>query len=78
MMNQVIPLNEVPEGRQAVIRGLREKQGFEKRLSDLGFVEGSAVTPLFLSPSGDPRAFFLRGAVVALRRDAAQGILVEV
>ena len=39
---------------------------------DLGFTPGAGVTCLFAAPSGDPRAYMVRGSVIALRRaDAA-------
>jgi len=42
------------------------------RLRDLGFTPGSTITLTGISPLGDPLAFRIRGAVIALRRvDAA-------
>ena len=39
---------------------------------DLGFTPGAGVRCLFAAPSGDPRAYMVRGSVIALRRaDAA-------
>jgi DtxR family transcriptional regulator, Mn-dependent transcriptional regulator len=42
-----------------------------RRLLDLGFVPGSVVEARFASPAGDPTAYEVRGALVALRRDQA-------
>lgn len=41
------------------------------RLLDLGFTPGATVTYLFAAPSGDPRAYMVRGSVIALRREDA-------
>ena len=30
-----------------------------------------------ISPMGDPVGYFIRGAVIALRREAAEAILIE-
>ena len=43
------------------------------RLMDIGLIPGTAVIPLLQSPLGDPRAYLIRGAVIALREtDAAE------
>lgn len=46
-------------------------RGMERRLRDVGFTEGCAVACVGRSPLGDPSAFLVRGAVVALRREDA-------
>jgi len=48
-----------------------------RRLLDLGVVRGTEVTAEFASAAGDPMAYRIRGALVALRRGQASWILVE-
>lgn len=48
-----------------------------RRLRELGLVEGTAVTCLGRSPLGDPAAYGILGAVIALRDRDAAGVLVE-
>jgi len=48
-----------------------------RRLLDLGVVPGTLVVPELVSTSGDPVAYRIRGALVALRRDQASWIEVE-
>jgi ferrous iron transport protein A len=43
---------------------------------DLGLTFSTEVAVLQKSPSGDPTAYFIRGAVVALRSQEASQILV--
>ena len=44
-----------------------------RRLFDLGLIPGTQVTCTARSPAGDPAAYLIRGAVVALRgRDAGE------
>lgn len=43
----------------------------------MGMVEGTPVVPVMVSPLGDPRAYDLRGAVIALRRRDAAHIAVQ-
>ncbi len=61
-------------GRVLSAGGCRE---LGRRLLDLGFVEGAFVKRLFAAPSGDPAAYGICGAVIALRADDASGIAVK-
>jgi ferrous iron transport protein A len=49
-----------------------------RRLQDLGLVTGTHVTCLQRASAGDPTAYLIRGAVIALRRDDAVQIEMEV
>lgn len=52
-------------------------QGLQRRrLLDLGFVPGTEVTAELSSAMGDPIAYRVRGAVIALRRVQAETILI--
>lgn len=48
-----------------------------RRLLDLGVVPGTVIAVEMRSASGDPRAYRIRGAVIALRRHQAEWIEVE-
>lgn len=47
-----------------------------RRLLDLGLTPGASVTCLYSAPSGDPRAYLIRGAVIALRNADAKQVLI--
>ncbi len=47
-----------------------------RRLSDLGFTPGSVTRCLYSAPSGDPRAYAIRGAVIAVRNRDAHNISI--
>jgi len=47
------------------------------RLMDLGVLPGTAVQAEFISPSGDPTAYMIRGALIALRKDQADKIFIH-
>jgi len=53
-------------------RGLQRR-----RLMDLGVVPGTVIAVEMRSPAGDPTAYGIRGATVALRDDQARLIFVE-
>lgn len=48
-----------------------------RRLLDLGFVPGTEVVAEFKSAMGEPMAFRVRGALIALRTEQAAGVVVE-
>lgn len=48
-----------------------------RRLLDLGIVPGTEITPELVSRAGDPVAYRIRGALVALRRSQASKISVK-
>ncbi|MBL8989472.1 MAG: metal-dependent transcriptional regulator [Gemmatimonadetes bacterium] len=48
-----------------------------RRLLDLGVLPGTEITAEFRSPSGDPMAFRIRGALIALRQPQAHGIYIQ-
>ena len=48
-----------------------------RRLLDLGVVRGTRITPELVSATGDPVAYLIRGALIALRRQQASWIRVE-
>lgn len=69
-------LHHVPVGGSAEIVKLRDKGSIRRRLLDMGLTAGTKTTCLFQSPSGDPRAYRVRGAVVAIRSEDAKQIEV--
>ena len=48
-----------------------------RRLLDLGLVPGTEITPELTSAAGDPVAYRIRGALIALRRSQAEWIRIE-
>ena len=71
-------LDAAPNETVRVVGISRACQGSQRRrLLDLGVVRGAEVTPELVSASGDPVAYRLRGALIALRRVQAAEILVE-
>ena len=76
-MDAVLTLDELTKGNWAVVRSLRTTGTMRRRLQELGLVEGTKVECLQKSPFGDPAAYYIRGAVIAIRSEDAQGIVVS-
>ena len=59
------------------VRELLTTGSMRRRLLDMGLIEGTRVSCLQKSPAGDPVAYLIRGAVVALRSEDSSQILVD-
>ena len=70
----MIGLKRLNIDEEAVVAKIGEKS---RRLKDLGLVEGTKVKCVLRSPLGDPYAYKIRGAVVAIRKEDASQIMVE-
>ncbi len=77
-MNNYIPLNFLPLGKKGKVRTLTSIGSIRRRMLDLGLISETVVEALQKSPSGDPTAYNIRGATIALRSEEASKVLVEV
>ncbi|HEY8500113.1 MAG TPA: FeoA family protein [Clostridia bacterium] len=77
MKENLIELKNLPIGRTAKIKHLSSNGAIRRRMLDLGLISGTVVEAMHKSPSGDPTAYNIRGAVIALRSEEAGKILVE-
>jgi DtxR family Mn-dependent transcriptional regulator len=74
-----VPLAQLPEKQSAKIVMLDEAvQGFtRRRLLDLGLTPGTVIYPELQTFFRDPRAYRVRGTLIALRKDQAAQIWVK-
>ena len=70
-------LSQLREGQSGPVASLSVTGQMRRRLQDLGLSEGTAVQCLQKSAFGDPCAYLIRGAVIALRSKDSQQILVR-
>ncbi|MDD3173904.1 MAG: FeoA family protein [Herbinix sp.] len=77
MNEKMIPLNYLPLGKKARVKELTSDGAIRRRMLDLGLITDTEIEALQRSPSGDPIAYDIRGAVIALRSEEASKILVE-
>lgn len=76
MKNNQLPLNQLPIGKTARVVSLASDGAVRRRMLDLGIINGTEIEPLYKSPSGNPIAYLIRGAVIALRLDVSSKIMV--
>ena len=75
-METMETLDRLAVGQQASIVCLDAPGEFRARLMALGFVPGGSVRAVLESPWGDPVAYEVCGAVIALRRSDARQVAV--
>lgn len=70
-MNREAVLSSLGIGDIICISRVDGEAAIKQRLYDIGIVKGTVVKCIAVSPLGDPKAYEIRGAVIALRaRDA--------
>ncbi len=77
MGSRFIQLNMLPIGSFGMVKDLTAPGTMRRRMLDLGLVCDTKVEAVVKSPSGDPTAYQIRGAVIALRSDEASQIIIE-
>lgn len=76
-MNRETRLSDLQKGQTATVLELSAESAMRRRLQDMGLIRGTQVECVGVSPLGDPAAYLIRGAVVALRGRDADCIRVE-
>jgi ferrous iron transport protein A len=70
-------LTELKQGESGILDRLDLPDDDARRLMELGFLPGHAITPGHAAPGGDPRVFRVDGSEVALRRETARRLLLR-
>ncbi|MGO5051490.1 FeoA family protein [Lachnospiraceae bacterium LCP25S3_G4] len=75
-MIKVSNLNDINPGQKAIIKELQSTGSIRRRLLDIGLITDTEVECLGRSPGGDPTAFLIRGAVIAIRSEDCDNIII--
>ncbi len=70
-------LFELKVGQKCLIDKVYESKNIKRRLLDIGLIPNTCVECVGISPLGDPKAFLIRDAVVALRSADCSNILIK-
>lgn len=74
VQGQRCTLDKLAPGQKALVESLETQGLTRRRLLDLGFVPGTVVESIQRSPLGDPTAYRVRGAVIALRCEEGRSV----
>lgn len=72
-----ISLNNLNPGQHAVVKELNNTGSIRRRLLDIGITENAKIECVGKSPLGDPCAYLIRGAVIAIRSDDGKNIIIN-
>ena len=76
MITKTQPLSHLAVGKTGKVMALTSFGRERRRMMDLGLIAGTLVEALQKSPAGDPVAYSIRGAVIALRDEDAEKVLI--
>lgn len=77
MLEKDLSLNLLKIGTKAKVTKINSTGDIKRRLLDIGLIENSLVECVLESPFNDPRAYFIKGATIALRNEDAKDIMVR-
>lgn len=70
-------LDQTPVGKRVRILSLSHTGAMRRRLQEIGLTPNTTVECVGKSPGGDPLAYLIRGAVIAIRADDGRGVEVD-
>ena len=70
-------LSQLSPGQSARVRRIDGRPDARERLQELGLVRGTPVQFVRAAPLGDPIEVRVRGYHLSLRRQEAEGVIVE-
>ena len=76
-MEHRVCLSDLRPGQRGIVRALHSTGAMRRRLLDMGLTENTGVECLGRSPGGDPAAFLIRGAVIAIRDSDGRDVLLR-
>ena len=76
-MKNPATLASLKPGQQAVVCALDACGDMRRRLQDIGLISGTRVSCVECSPLGDPVAYSIRGAIIALRGSDARTVRIQ-
>ena len=77
IMNKVT-LNNTEIGQKTKVLKIINDNSIKRRLLDMGLTPGTTIETVLKNYGGNLVAYMIRGALVAIRNEDAEGILVEV
>lgn len=75
-MDSKLTLNSLPLNTKAIVNSVECKENLINRIYDFGIVKDCEIIPLYRSPFGDPTAYLIKNAIIALRKEDSKDIFV--
>lgn len=71
-------LDDLKINESGIVVKVDGEEGIRRRLLDIGLIDGLTVQRVLTSPMGEISAYWIKGALIAIRYEDAKNILVEV
>ena len=69
-------LNHLKPGEKGAVEDIFLEENIKRRLQDIGLIKGTIVECVYTSPLGDPVAYLIKGAVIAIRSEESEKIVI--
>lgn len=76
-MQDTRKLSEIDVGEKVVVCKINFSEKISRRLYDIGIIKDTVIECVGRSPLKDPSAYLIRGAVIALRSEDSENIIVR-
>lgn len=76
-MTKAISLTHLNPGQRGEVLELKDTGSMRRRLLDIGLAPNTPIECIGRSPLGDPSAFLIRGAVIAIRSEDCKKIILK-
>ena len=70
-------LSELKVGDKAEVTAEKAESATRRRIMDMGLIKGTRFRVVRVAPLGDPMEISFKGLYLAMRKNEAEGILVE-
>lgn len=69
-----LKLSELQLGEKGCVTEISKDCSITRRLLDIGLIPGTKIECVLVSPMKNPKAYMIRGAVIAIRNEDAEEI----
>lgn len=76
-MEKIRSIKDMHKGERATVSSIGITGAMRRRLFDIGLIENSEIECVLKSPSGDPVAYLINGALIAIRNSDAKSIQIK-
>ena len=70
-------LNELNVGEKAIVKNISGECSMKQRFIDIGIIAGTKIECVLISPGKNPKAYMIKGAVIAIRDEDTKFIYIE-
>lgn len=72
-----ITMDKLDINKKGIVTKINSIGIMRRRLMDIGIVKGTTIECVLQSPSKNPKAYLIKGSIIALRNDDAKQIEVK-